>query len=66
MSDGDRPEGAPPPPKPRPNPGPPRLRAVDDPVKLDRAGQILQNALARHGLTFDDLQAPEADMARAA
>lgn len=56
-SDGDRP-GAPPRPT-NPSDGPPKLRAVDDPAKLARAARILQNALARNGLTIADLRAPE-------
>jgi len=62
--DGDRPGGAPPAPKPMPNPGPPR--ALDDPVKLARAARIMQNALARNGLTLADLRAPATEHVKAA
>lgn len=62
-----RPTGAPPSPSGPPDPAPPkRLRAVDDPVKLARAGHILAVALAREGLTYADLEAPATEHARAA
>lgn len=54
-SDGDRPT---PPQRPtNPPDGPPRS-SFQDPVKLDRATRIAQNALARRGLTYADLRAP--------
>jgi hypothetical protein len=62
--DGDRP--APPPRPSNPPDGPPKLRAVDDPVKLRRAGAILRNALARNGMTIADLKAPDVEHVKAA
>jgi len=55
-SDGDRPGGAPPSPT-NPSDGPPKS-SFKDPVKLDRAARIAQNALARAGLTYADLRPP--------
>lgn len=55
-----------PPPRPtNPPDGPPKLRAVDDPVKLARAGDIAARALARAGLTVADLRAPDVEPVQA-
>ena len=57
--EGDRPGGAPPSPT-NPSDGPPKAgRSFTDPVKLDRAARIAQNALARAGLTLADFDARE-------
>lgn len=43
-------------PQPRPSsPEKPKPKSFTDPVKLDRAARIAQNALARAGLTLADL-----------
>lgn len=55
--DGPRPGGAPPSPGGPADPAPPRS-SFRDPLKLDRAARIAQNALARRGLTYADLRAP--------
>lgn len=57
MPEGDRPGGGPRP-QPKPTDAPPKS-SFHDPVKLDRAARIAQNALARGGRTYADLRAPE-------
>lgn len=63
-AEGDRPGGAPNSGS-KPTDSPPRS-SFTDPVKLDRAARIAQNALARAGLTYADLRAPDVEHVRAA
>lgn len=64
-ADGDRP-GAPPRPTNPPD-GPPRSGlSLDDPAKLARAERMIRLSLARQGLTFSDLRAPDVEHVRAA
>jgi hypothetical protein len=49
-----------------PNPGPPRLRAIDDPVNHAWCARMVQISLARQGLVFADLRAPDVEHVKAA